>query len=93
MDLKINSIMKTGVTRYAETVRKPAKAATFSQGTDKVDFSESGRLFASALKAAKDAQPVRSELVQSIKERVDNGTYQVDSSAIAAKMLGRLAES
>lgn len=88
MDMKINSIMKPGVARYADTVKKTTKPASVSQGADKVDFSESGRLFAQALKAAKEAEPVRTDLVNSIKARVDNGTYQVDSRAIAGKILG-----
>jgi flagellar biosynthesis anti-sigma factor FlgM len=87
MDMKINPLYKASMTRYTEAVRKAGKPVSVSQGTDKVDFSESGRLFAQALQAAKNAEPVRTGLVQAIKERVDNGTYTVNPGAIAEKML------
>ena len=83
---KIGPVRGPGVVRYTGAVRKPAGAAALSNA-DKVDFSESGRLFAQALKAAQEAPAVRAGLVEEIKARVQNGTYQVDSAALAAKML------
>jgi flagellar biosynthesis anti-sigma factor FlgM len=54
-----------------------------------VDFSSQAQQIQSA-KAAVDAVPdVREDLVSSLKQRVDSGTYHVNSSDIADMMLRR----
>lgn len=88
MSLKIGPVQIAGVQRYNEIAKKPVKGATAAQETDKIDVSGSSRLFAQALEAAKAAPEVRSERVEAVRTAVQNGTYQIDSQRIAARILG-----
>lgn len=88
MSLKIGPVQMAGIQRYNEVTKKPVKSAEVRQETDKVDVSGSSRLFAQALEAAKAAPEVRAERVDAIRTAVQNGTYQIDSQRIAARILG-----
>lgn len=62
--------------------RKTAKAEV----TDKVQISSSGKDFQS-IKAALAATPdVREEITTPIKERIQNGTYEVSTESFAEKL-------
>jgi negative regulator of flagellin synthesis FlgM len=54
---------------------------------DHVTLSEHARDLARTLKAASEADDVRTEQVAELKERVQSGTYQTDSREIARKLL------
>lgn len=88
MDMKIGPVQLPAIQRYNEITRKPVKAVAVPQGTDKVDVSESSRLFAQALEAAMAAPDVRAERVDAVRAAVQNGTYQVDSRLVADRILG-----
>ena len=88
MDFKIGAIQVASINRYHEVQRKTTKPAALKQEADKVDFSESKTLFSQALEAAKASPDIRGERVATVKTAIQNGTYQVDSQAIARRILG-----
>lgn len=63
-----------------------------SHGSDCLQISTAGRDFQSAKSAVAAVPDVREDLVSSIKARIDNGTYQVDTSAFAEKLLTKMSE-
>ncbi len=68
------------------TSRSAAKSATVS-AKDQLQISSVGKDIQTA-KAALEATPdIREDLTASIKASVQNGTYSVDNSAFAAKLL------
>lgn len=76
-------------TQAAERQPEPAKAPSApSAGTDRVELS-SGLQEVERLKQAADAEaPVRAEKVAALRKQIEEGTYQVDSRAVAARMVG-----
>lgn len=91
MSLKIGgSVPMQGVSRY-NNVQKPAsKPAAGVDGMDKVDISASSRSFSTALRAVKDAPEVRMDKVKELQAQIQNGTYKVDSKALAEKILSEV---
>ena len=70
-----------------ETGRNRKKAGKSGSEGDQVTLSEHARDLSRTMKATADAQDVRTDKVQALKERVQSGTYQPDSGAIARKLL------
>ena len=68
----------------AQSARAPAG--------DRVTLSAAARLHTTAHAAASNAPDVRQEKVNSIKERVDSGSYTVDSKRVAQKLLATEAD-
>ena len=66
-----------------------AKAQRQSQpsGADSVTLSANALSLAAAREAVQNAPAVRENKVAEIKQRVDDGTYTVNSSVLARKML------
>jgi flagellar biosynthesis anti-sigma factor FlgM len=56
---------------------------------DSVTLSDGARALASAREAVKAAPDVRQEKVSAIKQSVADGTYQVNSSVLARRMLNQ----
>ena len=73
--------------------RKGGLESTQTRGKkDEVQISREAmdfQLVMKAAKAAKEIPDVREEVVAPIKEKLDNGTYEVDSKGIADKLLAR----
>jgi len=73
--------------------RKGVPESTQTRGKkDEVQISKEAMDFQLVMKAAKAAREipdVREEVVAPIKEKLDNGTYEVDSKGIADKLLAR----
>lgn len=55
--------------------------------TDSVSLSESAKSLSAARQAVQDSPDVRDQKVSEIKQRVQDGTYNVPSSVLARKML------
>lgn len=55
--------------------------------TDRLQISSQGRDFQTAKAAVAAAPDIREELTASIKERIQNGTYEVDAASFAEKLL------
>lgn len=81
---------------YTQQVQKQNqdRASLHQQGVqssqttgDRVSVSPQARLFTEAYTAASNAPEVRQDKVNALKERIANGTYQVDSRKIAEKLL------
>ena len=63
-----------------------------SHNSDQLQISTAGKDF-QAVKSAVAAVPdVREDLVSSIKAKINNGTYQVEASAFADKLLTKIDE-
>jgi negative regulator of flagellin synthesis FlgM len=68
--------------RAAVNAPAPAK-----EGGDRVSLSPEGKLRTEAFTSAMGAPDVRAEKVAALKARVQSGEYEIDSKAIAAKLL------
>ena len=94
MDIKFNAIQAVSSVKKFQSAQRTAAAsysAAAAQTSDKVDFSDSGKLFAQAMKQAIAAPEVREEKVAMIRESIQNGTYAPDAKEIARRMLGSLS--
>src|SRR5437588_8554142 len=85
-------VQNADATRTAATsaaAQQSAKAQCQAQPprADSVTLSANARSLAAAREAVQSAPDVRSEKVADIKQRVDDGTYTVNSSVLARKML------
>ncbi|MCL2002596.1 MAG: flagellar biosynthesis anti-sigma factor FlgM [Oscillospiraceae bacterium] len=90
--MKIGSLPVVAMEQYQANKVRARKTETAPMGKDSVELSGAARLFEKALSAAKDAPEVRMERVAAVSARVAAGTYQVDASAIAAKMLAGIGK-
>lgn len=70
----------------------PASTPTDSR-SDKVTLSQDAKLYRAGLDQAMKADEVRTERVQELKERVQDGTYEPNSHKIAEKMIREDLES
>lgn len=59
---------------------------------DQLQISSTGKDYQSAKAAVAGAADVREELTASIRTRIDNGTYSVDPTAFAEKLLAKFNE-
>lgn len=81
-----------------QQIYKPRQSARNQQvsgasyNSDQLQISTAGRDYQTAKAAAAAAPDVREDLVASIKSRIDNGTYQVSTSAFAEKLLAKFDE-
>lgn len=74
----------------AATARKqPGKAAADAAGTqgDKVSLSSEGKLRTEAFATALAAPDVRQEKIDSLREQIANGSYQIDVRRISERLL------
>ncbi|MDL2273050.1 flagellar biosynthesis anti-sigma factor FlgM [Oscillospiraceae bacterium OttesenSCG-928-G22] len=86
--MKINPIKPPEIAeKYRKTAPKVTAAPSVTQSRDQLSLTESGKLFASALKEAAAAPEVREDLVSELKSKIESGDYRVDADAIAEKML------
>ena len=81
-----------------QQIYKPQQAARSQKAnvapcnSDQLQLSTAGRDFQTAKSAVAAVPDVREDLVSSIKTRIDNGTYQVEASAFAEKLLAKIDE-
>ncbi|MCQ2910710.1 MAG: flagellar biosynthesis anti-sigma factor FlgM [Clostridia bacterium] len=59
-----------------------------TMGKDKAELSKTAADFTLALQEAMKADDVREDLVNDIKQRMDNGTYDYDIDALVDKLMG-----
>ena len=60
--------------------------------TDKVQISSLGKDFQTAKNVLSGSADIREELTASIKEKVQNGTYEVSAESFAEKLLKKYEE-
>ena len=93
MDVQFKPVQAVSpVKKYQGAQRASATAAYggIQQASDKVDFSDSGKLFAQAMKQAMASREVREEKVAALRQSTQDGVYSPDSREIARKMLSSL---
>lgn len=73
---------------YNKSIRKTNKVSE-NDISDQLEISQAGRDFQIAKKAVKQTDDVREDLVNDIKNRMDNGEYSVSSDDFAAKVIER----
>lgn len=71
--------------RKAEEAGGPGTAPT-----DKVELSSGSRDVQKMQEILAETPPIRTELVESLKQQIEKGEYQVDSRDIADKMMETL---
>lgn len=75
----------------SQRVNKSMKVAK-SAPTDQLEISSLGRDFQIAKAAVQSSPDVREELTAPIKEKVQKGTYSVDTESFAAKLIAKYEE-
>ena len=85
--MKIGAIQAAGMSSYQANKIQPAKKESVSMGADKLEISESSRLFSGALKAAMDIPAERADKVSAIQAQIAKGTYSVNSAVIAGRLI------
>ncbi len=83
-----NQVHQLYQTKKVNKVREMSGAAQ----TDQLQFSDLGREIRAAQAALAGAPDIREDLVAPIKAKVQNGTYQVDTTSFARKLMQKAAE-
>ncbi len=73
-----------------KSTRNTLVQSTNVSDKDEFEISDFGRDLNVARKAAKETSDVRQDLVDDIKSRFQAGKYEVNTSAIADKLLGEI---
>ncbi len=90
--MKINPILTSSlVQNYERANRVKSGASAYAQKADSVELSDSAVSFGNAVREAKkeggvDSQE-RAARVADLKQQIQSGSYHVESSDIAAKMV------
>jgi len=85
-------------TKQAEAAQKAAEAraakktgqAASAQGTDKVEVSSDAKLFSAAVKAANEPAPIRTDVVEAMKQKLAAGEIGKDSARLADRIIDDL---
>ncbi|MDR2547553.1 MAG: flagellar biosynthesis anti-sigma factor FlgM [Lachnospiraceae bacterium] len=72
---------------YKATYTKKTDAKQDVKKTDKVDISSIGKDITIAKKAVREAPDIRMDVVVALKEKLNNGTYDVSAEEFADKLL------
>ena len=76
-----------------QTIKGTEAGGIGESSLEKVSWSADAELFSHGLDVAKNTPDARSDKVAELKAAIKNGTYKVDSKAVAEKMLqAELAE-
>ncbi|MBE3574012.1 MAG: flagellar biosynthesis anti-sigma factor FlgM [Firmicutes bacterium] len=65
------------------------QAAAGVRKSDQLSLSPASQLYQAALEAVNRAPDVREELVQRLQQAIDSGTYHVEGTKVAEKMIER----
>ncbi len=84
---EMDSYAKLERTRTVHAEELSRKNAASTQSGDRATVSAAAKLRGEAFAAALSAPDTRSAKVDDLRAQVENGTYQVDSRNIAAKIL------
>ncbi len=89
---KIGGVERIYKNQKVESMKDVSGTTQVKGKKDEVQISKEAmdfQLVMKAAKAAKDVPDIREEVISPIKERLDNGTYEIDSKALADKLLAR----
>ena len=83
----ISETARTRTKEPAEKPRTPADVPTETTEDAVVNLSQRSKEVQIAKEAMQSEPDVRSEIVQDIKKKIENGTYEIDYDKTAEKML------
>ncbi len=86
MSMRIQAYNQVGQVYGSKKTVKTAAAAPAAK-RDAVEFSSIGKDFQLAKKAVSQAPDVRKDIVEPIKAKVQNGTYEVSNESFADKLI------
>ncbi|MGI5970208.1 MAG: flagellar biosynthesis anti-sigma factor FlgM [Oscillospiraceae bacterium] len=91
--MKINSIPPSDIVEsYKGKAVRPAQQAECNIKPDRVELSDEAVSFTAVIKEVKDKLDERTDdekmKIDDVARQIENGTYKVDSSKVAEKMLG-----
>ena len=82
-----NNINASKIANYYQQIKKREEKSDKKVQNDKMQISDKAKEMIKAKKELENQPEVRAEKVTSIKEKIAEGSYQVDSKNIAAKIL------
>lgn len=87
--MKINPINPMDiVSKYKMNSVAGKKQQDVIRESDKLELSDEAKAYLTAMKSAKaQGEDIRTEKIEKIKKAIENGTYKVDSKAVAEKMI------
>lgn len=88
IDLRINGLNRTSNYRVDAKYKSKDVTSSSSVSKDALSISSEAQDFQTALKAAKSTPDVRQDKVDELKNRFKAGSYEVNLSSIADKILG-----
>jgi negative regulator of flagellin synthesis FlgM len=83
--LGVGNTGQAGATQSADA---NATSPTVAPATDNADVGQTEALLVQIMQAANNAPSVDESRVNALQQAIQNGTYQVDSMAIAKKLMG-----
>ena len=87
--MKIGNLPAIAMDQYKNINNvKTRKTEAVAMGTDRLELSGAARLFDTALSAIKETPEIRMDRVEAIRAQITAGTYSINTSVIAQKMLG-----
>ena len=79
---QIQQIYNTNKIKKTEETKSTGRSFT-----DQLQLSSAGKDIQTAKQAVKNSPDIRQDLVNSLKEKIDNGTYEVDVDDFAGKLM------
>ena len=76
---------------YSTNRARPVAGVQKAQATDNVQISSIGKDILTAKNAVKNAPDVREDVIAPLKEKIQNGTYDVDAGSFADKLMERFS--
>ena len=70
---------------------RPSAGVQKAQATDNVQISSIGKDILTAKNAVKNSPDVREDVIAPLKEKIKNGTYDVDAGSFADKLMERFS--
>ena len=85
--VKINNIKAGKIEQYYNQLKQNQKKTVEGSKNDQIKISSQAKGILTAKAELKNRPQVRTEKVEELKAKLENGNYQIDSKKIAAKML------
>lgn len=79
---------QAGQTGAANSADNGSASQGVVPSTDQADVGQTEALLAQIIQAANDAPSIDPSKISALQQAIQNGTYQVDSMAIAKKLMG-----
>ena len=92
MDMKISGLMRTYEVQRQDKTASPERMSRAEEHTDMVTLSTKAKDFSTVKKALVNTPDIRADKVQSLKDQIDSGTYNVTGMDVANKLFAQLNE-